>query len=336
MAEVLSQNEIDALISAMVSDVPRAEQRPAATDPMAGRKVRAYDFKRPDKFSKDQLRTLHMLHENYARLLTTYFTGTFRTMVQMVIGSVDQNTYGEFIRSVSNPSVLAVFKLDPLASTCVLDIHPALAFPMLDRLFGGPGATVTQVRPVTEIEQSVLLRVIQGTLEALREAWRNIIDVTPSLDGVESNPLFVQVVAPSEIVVTIAIDVRVGDHVGVITLCLPFVTLEPILARLSAHNWFATTSKEMGEDALAHLRGRMSEVRVPLVAELGQAHLSIGQILDLQPGDVVVLDQRVSDSVMVYVGNKPKFAGQPGRAHGRLAVQIQQQVEEGGEEESGW
>lgn len=333
MADILSQQEIDALITAMVNEAPAradAGSKPAARDPMAGRRVRVYDFRRPDKFNKDQLRTLQMLHENYARLLTTYFTGTFRTMVQMVIGSVDQNPHAEFLRSVSNPSVLAVFKMHPLQGTCVLDIHPSIAFPMIDRLFGGPGATLAQVRPLTEIEQSVLYRVIGGTLDALKEAWRNIIDVQPSLESIESNPMFVQVVAPSEIVVTIAIDVRVGEHVGVITLCLPFMTLEPILARLSAHNWFSNSNREISSPDLAHLKSRVGEARVPLVAELGQTSLSVGQILDLRKGDVLVLEQQTGDDLLVYVGNQPKFTGRAGRVRGRVAVQLQT-VLDGGE-----
>lgn len=322
MTEILSQNEIDNLIASLVEENDRRPPGAARAPAAPQRRVRSYDFRRPDKFSKDQLRTLQMLHENFARLLTTFFSANFRTMVQMIIGSVDQMTYQEFIQSVSNPSVLSVFRLHPLQGTCVLDINPLVAFPMLDRLFGGPGATLGQPRPLTEIETSVMQRVIGGSLAALSDAWRNIIEVEPQLEAVETNPLFVQAAAPGEIVVGIAIDVRVGEHVGVITLCLPFMTLEPILAKLSAQNWFAAGGRELKSEQGSELKERVGAARITVAARLGAVHLTVEEVLGLGVGDVLVLDQGVDDRVTVCVGNRPKFVGRPGTVRGKLAVAI--------------
>lgn len=333
MAEILSQKEIDDLIAAMVAEeTGRSPQKAQPQVVSIGhRRVRVYDFRRPDKFSKDQLRTLHMIHDNFSRLLTTFFSGQFRTMVQMVVGSVDQATYQEFVRSVTNPTVLGVFSLPPLKGNCVIDINPAISFPMLDRLFGGPGQALQQNRPLTEIEQVVMSRVVNGTLDALKEAWKNIIGFTPRLERLETSPLFAQIVAPNEIVVTVAIDVRVGEHVGAITLCLPFIVLEPILEKISAHNWFSSATSEVDPVDTEILRQRVGEARVQLVAQLGSAEVTVGELLDLEPGDVVVLDQKTNQELLMFVGTRPKFTILPGVRNGRMAARIRGLVEEGEE-----
>lgn len=329
MADILSQSEIDALISAMVNQEQEEESGSSSGSSsrrsslsLIPKRVRQYDFRRPDKFSKDQIRTLQMIHENFIRPLQTYFAARFRTMIQMVIGSVDQNTYAEFIRSISNPSVICPFSMAPLPGTCVLDLNPVVAFPMLDRLFGGPGTAIGQTRALTEIETVVMTSVIEGTLNAYTEAWKNISTFTVEPGNIETNPLFVQVAAPGEIVITVAIDVRIGEHVGVITLCLPHMTLEPILDRLSAHNWFKTHSREVKPADLAILESRVVGTRVPLVAELGRTDLPVREILDLSVGDVIMLEKGRTEPIDLYVGNQRKFVGHPGRVRGRIAVEI--------------
>ncbi len=334
MSDILTQAEIDALIAALVNREQENEAQPSQALPGQSRRVRQYDFRRPDKFSKDQIRTIQMIHENFIRPLQTYFAGRFRTMVQMVVGSVDQSTYAEFIRSISTPSVLCPFTMSPLPGTCVLDINPVIAFPMIDRLFGGPGAEMPDTRALTEIEAAVMHGVIRGTLEAYAEAWRNIGDFRMSAGSIETNPMFVQVAAPSEIVITVAIDVRVGEHVGVITFCLPYPTLEHILDKLSAHNWFRTQSREVQPDDLEALQTIVGTAKVPVVAELGRTELTIGEVLGLEVGDVILLDGGVERPVTVRVGNQPKFTGRPGRVRGRLAVEITGDATKGDDEDA--
>lgn len=334
MADILSQAEIDALIAAMTNqEQETGGARPSALSP-SPKRVRSYDFRRPDKFSKDQIRTLQMIHENFIRPLQTYFAGRFRTMVQMVVGSVDQTTFAEFTRSISNPSLLCPFSMNPLPGNCVIDINPVVAFPMIDRLMGGPGAALPQIRPLTEIEAAVMHGVIKGTLDAYAEAWRNVHDMDFTPGNIETNPMFVQVAAPSEIVITVAIDVRVGEHVGVITVCLPHLTLEPILDRLSAHNWFKTQVREVRPADVAALESVVGEARVSVMAELGRAELSIGDLLDLAPGDTILLDKRVTETISVFVGNQAKFTGKPGRVRGRMAVEIIGDATKGDDEDA--
>jgi flagellar motor switch protein FliM len=334
LSDILTQAEIDALISAMVNQDQESDARKAAGANQAPKRIRQYDFRRPDKFSKDQIRTLQMIHENFIRPLQTYFAGRFRTMVQMVVGSVDQNTYAEFIRSISNPSVICPFTMAPLPGTCVLDINPVIAFPMIDRLMGGPGGSMPQTRPLTEIESAVMQGVLRGTLDAYAEAWRNVLDMKMTPGNIETNPMFVQVAAPGEIVITVAVDVRVGEHVGVITLCLPHLTLEPILDKLSAHNWFKTQSREIRPADAAAIQSVVGEAKVPVSAELGRVDLTVGEILELGIGDVVVLDTKLTDPVRVRVGNETKFKGKPGQIRGRVVVEIEGDASKGDDEDA--
>lgn len=334
MSDILTQAEIDALIAAMVNQDQESDARKAAGASQTPKRIRQYDFQRPDKFSKDQIRTLQMIHENFIRPLQTYFAGRFRTMVQMVVGSVDQNTYAEFIRSISNPSVICPFTMAPLPGTCVLDINPVIAFPMIDRLMGGPGGSMPQTRPLTEIESAVMQGVIRGTLNAYEEAWRNVLDMRTTPGNIETNPMFVQVAAPGEIVITVAVDVRVGEHVGVITLCLPHLTLEPILDKLSAHNWFKTQSREIRPADAAALQSVVGEAKVPVAAVLGKVELTVGEVLELGIGDVVVLDTKLTDPVRVKVGNETKFLGRPGQIRGRVVVEIEGDASKGDDEDA--
>lgn len=326
MADILTQSEIDSLISTLVDSketakpVPREERQ---------KPTRAYDFRRPDKFSKEQLRSLQVIHENMVRGLSTYFSATFRTVVQMVVGSVDQSSFSDFLHTLPDTTVLCPFGLKPLQGTCLLDINPGLAFPMLDRLLGGPGTTLEEARSLTDIEKGVMRRVVSGILNALRDAWSNILKVEPEVADIETNPLYVQVAAPNDVVVTVSIDVRIGEHVGVITLCLPYLTLEPILAKLSAKNWFAGgVQKEADVDALQQ---RLATTTVPIVIELGRTYLSVREILELMAGDILVLDRRTDQPLIVRVDDRPKFTAEPGSHRGRLAVRIRDAlgVEEG-------
>lgn len=334
MSDILTQAEIDALINAMVNQEQEAEAKKAPGVSQTPKRIRQYDFGRPDKFSKDQIRTLQMIHENFIRPLQTYFAGRFRTMVQMVVGSVDQNTYSEFLRSISNPSVICPFTMAPLPGTCVLDINPVIAFPMIDRLFGGPGGSMPQSRPVTEIESAVMQGIVRGTLDAYAEAWKNVYDMRMTPGNIETNPMFVQVAAPGEIVITVAIDVRVGEHVGVITLCLPHLTLEPILDRLSAHNWFKTQAREIRAADAAAIESVVGQAKVPVTAEMGRVDLTVSDILGLNIGDVVVLDTKLTDPVRVKVGNETKFLGRPGTIRGRVVVEITGDAMKGDDEDA--
>lgn len=232
MAEVLSQSEIDALLSALSSGELTAEEiRKEEPD----RKIKVYDFKRAMRFSKDHIRSITRIFENFARLLTTYFSAQLRTFVQISVVSVDQLPYDEFIRSISKMTILNVFNCRPLEGKFVMDVHPNIAYSMLDRLLGGSGMGSDVLRDLTEIEMTIMERVFGRALDNFAEAWRAVADLEAELDHLEVNPQFLQLVSPNETVAVVSLSTKIGDTTGMINVCMPHVVLEPIIPNLNAH-----------------------------------------------------------------------------------------------------
>ncbi|MED1917398.1 flagellar motor switch protein FliM [Bacillus thuringiensis] len=329
MAEVLSQSEIDALLAALSSgEMDANELKKEETE----RKVKVYDFKRALRFSKDQIRGLTRIHENYARLLTTYFSAQLRTFVQITVASVDQLPYDEFIRSIPKMTILNIFEAPPLEGRMVLEVNPNIAYTMLDRLLGGQGAIPEKMGALTEIETTVMERVFGKALDTFHEAWKQIIELDPYQEGLEMNPQFMQIVSPNEIVVVISFSTKIGDTTGMINLCLPHVVLEPIMTKLSGQYWFSKQKKTRDEEERLRVEERVKVAKLPIVAEMGTATITVGDFLQLQKGDVIQLDQSIDNKLKIKVGNHIKFLGQPGTLKGRVAVQIDEVIEEGEEQ----
>ncbi|OEH85829.1 flagellar motor switch protein FliM [Desulfuribacillus stibiiarsenatis] len=329
MSEVLSQSEIDALLTALSSGELDAEE---IRKDEVQKKVKTYDFKRAYRFSKDQTRSLTRIHENFARLLTSYFSAQFRTFVQITVASVDQLPYDEFIRSIPKMTILNVFEAVPLEGRLVMEVNPNIAYAMLDRLMGGQGISAEKFRSLTEIETIVMERIFNKALENFAEAWRTIIDLDPELDILETNPQFMQIVSPNETVAVISFQTKIGEATGMINLCLPHVVLEPIMPKLTAHHWFASQKKSRSDKEVFHIQERVKKASVTVKAELGASIISIGEFLSLNIGDVIQLDNMFEDDINVRVGNLVKFKAQPGLSKKRVALQITEVLEEGVEE----
>jgi flagellar motor switch protein FliM len=330
LAEVLSQSEIDALLSALssgelVADEIRQEE--------SERKVRVYDFKRAMRFSKDQVRSLSRIFESYSRFLTTYFSAQLRTYVQIDVASVDQLPYEEFIRSIPKMTILNVFNIHPLEGKFVMEVNPNIAFAMLDRLMGGKGVGMDEVRDLTEIETSVMENIFHRALDNFRDAWKDVIELEPELDVMEMNPQFMQIVSPNETVAVVTLSVKIGETTGMINICMPHVVLEPIVSKLSVHYWIdqQKSTKEKPED-LEAIKLQLNRAYVPVTAELGHASIMVRDLLELSIGDVIPLEEAVHQHIRVLIGGKPKYMGQPGLFKGKIAIQITNGIdEEGGE-----
>src|SRR5512136_660774 len=266
MAEVLSQDEIDQLLSAISAGEISTEEVHAPKDQ---RKIKIYDFKRPDKFSKDQIRTVSIMHETFARLTTTSLSAQLRSLVHVHVASVDQLTYEEFIRSIPNPTTLAVVDMDPLKGSAILEIDPAITFSIIDRLFGGQGEGAKFSRELTDIEASVIEGIIVRILGNLREAWATVIDLRPRLGQIETNPQFAQIVPPSEMVVLVTLETKVGEVEGMMNFCIPDLTIEPIISKLSPQYWYSSVRRGTTTENLNILRERLAGIGVSLVAEVG-------------------------------------------------------------------
>ncbi|MBP1763172.1 MAG: fliM [Firmicutes bacterium] len=320
MPDILSQTEIDELLSALSTGVVSAEEMHLE---QKQRKVKVYDFKRPDKFSKDQIRTLYMLHENFARFLNTFLSGHLRTIVHINVVSVDQLTYEEFIRSLPNPSVISIFAMNPLKGNVIFDWHPNLIFAIIDRLFGGTGSATMKSRGLTDIEEAIVRRVMSKSLESFQEAWKQVLTIEPVLEAIETNPQFTQIVAPNDMVVIITLQAKIMQTEGLINICIPYLVLESIMSKLTTTFWVASSmARQASSEDISFLQRKLEHSFIPMSVELGQASVSVHELLDLSVDDVLRLRTKVTDELKVFVGNGEKFKCKPGVSGKNTAIQI--------------
>ncbi|WP_346354617.1 flagellar motor switch protein FliM [Azotosporobacter soli] len=325
--DVLSQSEIDELLSALSTGVVSAEEMKVE---QTQRKIKVYDFKRPDKFSKDQIRTLYMLHENFARLINTYFSAHLRTLVHIDVASVDQVTYEEFIRSLPNPSVISVFQMKPLKGNAIMELNPNIVFAIIDRLFGGPGIPPAKPRSLTDIEEAIVKRVINKMMESLQEAWKQVIAIDPRLDVIETNPQFTQIVPPNDMVVIITLQTKIGQAEGFFNICIPYLVLEPIMSKLTTTFWVSSSvARQSLPEHISAIQKKLERTLIPMNVELGRATVTVQELLGLCLNDVLQLEQKSEEELSLIVGRKEKFKCKPGLAGNRMAVQITGVISEG-------
>ena len=330
MGDVLSQNEIDALLNALSDgQVDVEEMRTTKSQ----KRIRVYDFKRPNKFSKDQIRSLQNIHENYCRGLTNYFSGNLHTVAESSVLSIEQITYDEFIRSLPNPTVLGLYSMSPLEGTVLIEMSPSLAFTVVDRLLGGQGQGAEKNRDLTEIEKTIIENRLSQMIFISEEAWSEVYELKPQFVSMETNPQFTQIVAPNEMIVLITIEVKIGEEVGMINICMPYLVLEPILDKLSTFFLFSSHTKVSSPEQVQAIRRKIEWAKVELVAFLGHSEILVRDLLDLAKGDVIPLNQSLQDPLPIYVGEFMKFKSIPGLHGEHIAVQITEIMKEGGEED---
>jgi flagellar motor switch protein FliM len=265
--------------------------------------IRSYDFRKPNKFSKEQMSTFQVIYGSYARSLGTFLSVSLRGACQVSVLSIEQVTYEEFIHSLSDPSISMIFNMNPLEGTAVLELSTDLSFAMLERLMGWRGdRPVKHHRALTEIELTLMKNLGQKMLDLSKEAWENIISISSRMERIEMNPQFVQVVSPSEIVLLISIEVQFGNTAGIIQFCFPYLVLEPILDKFSAKYWFETTAMEKGINYREELKKKIESVNLQLCAVLGDTSITVRELTQLQVGDVVMLNKRQGEALDVLVG----------------------------------
>ncbi|WP_373896024.1 flagellar motor switch protein FliM [Virgibacillus natechei] len=319
MDEVLSQNEIDALLSAITTGEMDAEQLKQEEEE---KKVRVYDFKRALRFSKDQIRSISRIHDNYARLLTTFFSAQLRTYVNISVASVDQVPYEEFIRSIPKLTVLNIYSVSPLDGRLIMEINPNIAYAMLDRILGGKGSSVHKVDSLTEIETILLSQLFEKAVVNLQEAWASIVEIDPVLEEFEMNPQFLQMVSPNETVVVVSLNTTIGETSGMINICIPHIILEPIISKLSVHYWMQATTKDRDLDAYEKMTKNVQRAQIEAKASLGEADITIQQFLNLNKDDVIALNQPIEHPLTLAINNKHKFYVQPGKSKNKMAMQV--------------
>ncbi|MDL4840071.1 flagellar motor switch protein FliM [Aquibacillus rhizosphaerae] len=325
--EVLSQNEIDALLSALSSGEMDANQ---LKQEEKDKKVRVYDFKRALRFSKDQIRSISRIHENFARLLTTYFSAQLRTYVNISVASVDQIPYEEFIRSIPTITILNIYSVAPLDGRIIFEFNPNIAYAMYDRMLGGKGNSVNKIENLTEIETKLMSQLFEKALDNLQEAWSSVVDIDPMLEEFEVNPQFLQLVSPNETVVVVSLNTTIGESSGMINICIPHVVLEPIIPKLSVHYWMQTeNTKERKPEEYENIAKGLEDAVLDMKVLLGKSSISINELLNLNKNDVIHLDQSIDKPLQLQVDNESMFLVQPGKNRQKLAVQIVEEIKGG-------
>ncbi|MBS4189239.1 flagellar motor switch protein FliM [Bacillus sp. FJAT-49705] len=328
--EVLSQNEIDALLSALSTGEMDADE---LKKEQLEKKVKVYDFKRALRFSKDQIRSLTRIHENFARLLTTFFSAQLRTYVQITVASADQIPYEEFIRSIPKMTILNVFEVPPLDGRILMEVNPNIAYALMDRMMGGRGSSINKIDNLTEIETKIMSNTFEHAFENYMEAWNNIVEIDPQLMDFEVNPQFLQMVSPNETVVVISLNTTIGETSGMMNICIPHVVLEPIIPKLSVHYWMQSEKKERKPEEIGRLEMHIQRADISIVGELGSSEISIQDFLMLGIGDVIELNKPIDEPLVLKVGGIPKFIGQPGKVNKKIAIQVLDNVKGGDDDD---
>jgi len=321
MADILSQDEVDLLLSAVSKGELEVSSDP--TEPSGSTHLSVYDFRRPERVSKEQLKGLQSLFEAFAREMSIVLPPFLRTVVRIDLVSIDQLTYDEFILSVSRPTSLAVVNMAPLEGNAIVELSPSVVFPIVDRLLGGKGLAIHQPRELTEIEDRIVHRILLMMLDCLKRSWEQLIEFRTSIVAQESDPLIVQIVAGSEMVILVGYEVHVGEAAGSMNMCVPLMVLNPILDSISQQAHYRRRMTAEMAARTRELTGRiLRRVKLPLDAVLGQAQLPLDEIAKLQVGDVIQLDADVKAPIIVEVGGVPRFEAQPGRRGDQSAVQV--------------
>lgn len=325
MGDILSQNEIDRLLQQLNTgelDVKEFNKESSK------KKIRNHDFRRPSKFAKDHIRTIQIINENYARLLTNFLSGYLRTLVQVDVQTVQALQYSEFTNSIANPAVLGIINFSPLPGSIIMEINPSIAYSLIDRILGGKGFTMDKMRGFTEIELAILMRLISQMLGLMQDPWENVTTIRPILDRIETNAQFAQLMSPNEMVVLVTFTAKIGEVEGLLNICIPHMTVEPVMNKLSTKLWFSLIEHGSTEESRKAIETKVEESKIPISAVLGRATITVNDFLMLQQGDVLSLDTDVNGKIEIIVGNMVKFLGKPGARNKKAAVKITDVIRE--------
>lgn len=324
MGEVLSQSEIDKLLNALNSgelDVDEIKDKDE-------KQVKNYDFARPAKFSKEHLRTLEIIFEQYGRLLSTNLPVYLRKSVQVEVMSSEAVTYSEFSNALSNPVLLGIVNFAPLKGNIIIEIAENVGYAIVDRMLGGAGLPLDKVREFSEIELLIIERIYNVCVNLLVEPWESVTEVTPRLERIETNSQYAQIISPTEMVALVTLNLKIGDVEGLINICLPYMTLEDVMDKLNTKYWYSSLQDKDEQMYSDKIEALIAKAPMPMKAVLGNSMISVNDFLGLQIGDIIRLDTKVDEELNVYVGNIKKFTALPGASGDSYAVRITSVIRE--------
>lgn len=327
MTDILDQSEVDALLSAVggTDGGVEAGSIDGFRSPISKKSqdVTDYDFKRPERVSKDQMRALQSIHEGFARNFGAALSGFLRTIVETRVSTTEQLTYSEFIHSLPSPTCFTLLSAAPLDGQLCLELSPLIVFPIVDRLLGGTNAEIfIPQRPLTAIEMRLMNRILDRALSNLVEAWADLVQVKFEVTGTESNPHLVQIVAPNEVVVVVGFEIKIGARAGTMSICIPFTVIEPVINKLGAQSWLAYSHKASNKAQEQHVSHNLKKAKVEARTYLGATEITVADFMSLAPGDIIRLEKLVSRDFIMQVEGCNKFAGRIGKLRGHRALQI--------------
>lgn len=324
MGDVLSQNEIDALLNALSSGELDVDEIKESGE----KQVKDYDFARPSKFSKEHLRTLEIIFEHYGRLLSTNLPVYLRKNVQIEVMNSEAVTYQEFSNALSNPVLLGIVNFAPLQGSIIIEMATNLGYAIVDRMLGGKGESLEKIREYSEIELLILERIFVVCVNLLHEPWQNVVEIHPRLERIETNSQYAQIISPSEMIAIITINVKIGDVEGLMNICLPYLTVEDVIDKLNTKYWYANMQQYDETDYADAIEVLIRKAQIPIKAVLGSSTISVSDFSMLQVGDIIRLDRKAEEELDIYVGNIKKFTALPGASGDNYAVRVTEVIRE--------
>ncbi len=318
MGDTLSQEEIDNLLSALNNGELTADDLNDAPE----KTIRNYDFARPSKFSKDHLRTLEIIFENYGRLMSTNLPAYLRKNIQVEVMNAEANTYSEFANALSNPVLLGVVNFAPLEGNIIIELASNLGFTIVDRMLGGGGNPLEKSRDFTEIELIILERVLEVCTNLLVDPWDSVVALEPRLERIETNSQFAQFISPSEMTAIVTMNIKIGSVEGLMNICIPYSCVEPVIDKLNTKYWYSSMKESDSGAYQENIEALINRAKIPVRALLGRSSISVNDFMNIQIGDIIKLDTKVEDELEVYVGNIKKFNALPGAISDSYAVRV--------------
>lgn len=332
MADVLNQSEVDALLAAVDSGSVEQQQRSVTVfsrhrKTTEGLDIKSYDFKRPERVSKDQMRSLQTLHEGFARNFGASLSGFLRTIVEVKVATCEQMTYSEFISGLPNPTSFNLIKADALEGQMCLEISPLIIYPIIDRLLGGTSQDLfIPQRPLTLIETRLISNVTTRGLSTLSEAWSSVRKMAFTIAATESNPQLVQIVPPNEVVVVVGFELKMSNRAGTMNLCIPYNVIEPVMEQLNAQSWFSATRNQQNDEIERAVTSTLGRAPVRVTGLLAETTITLQDLLVMSPGDILVTEKRASHPVVVLVEDEKKFLARVGQYRGNKALRIDRAI----------
>ena len=335
MSDTLDQSGIDALLAAV--DAGEIEETETTQQifsrhrrDMAGVEIRPYDFKRPERVSKDQMRALQTLHEAFARNFGASLSGFLRTIVEVKVATCEQMTYEEFISGLPNPTSFNLIEPDVLDGQICLEISPLIIYPIIDRLLGGTSTDLfIPQRPMTLIETRLISNVTSRGLAALSEAWESVKPLKFEITATESNPQLVQIVPPNEVVVVVGLELKMGNRAGTMNLCIPYNVIEPVMEDLAAQSWFSVARKGETDHLTEQIGSNLSRATLEVSGVLAETSITMRDLSRMSVGDVISTERLATRPVVVCVEGEEKFLAYPGQYRGKVALRIERTLKTG-------